>query len=77
MRYLIATLLGWKLVWLQDMPICANETVLRLARQTPYGLRAYRTSRVFRIAPCILKDDGTVAGACYVASWKYANGFAP
>jgi hypothetical protein len=66
-RFVIAWLLGWQVVWLQDHDGAIHQ---RLARPTPYGLLAYRMSRVFRIAPILLLPDGVTKGRCYVVSWK-------
>lgn len=69
MRHLIARVLGWKVVWLKDFD---GELVCRLARPTPFGLRAWRMSRVLRISPVTLLDGGVVRGACYVSEWREA-----
>lgn len=71
MRRLIARLLGWQVVYLLDFD---GEVVRRLAEPTPFGLLAWRMSRIFRIRRVLLLPDGSVQGACYVKAWRPLNG---
>lgn len=66
-RRLVALLLGWRVVWLRDYD---GEVVCRLAKPTPYGMMAYRMSRLFGISPVILLPGGKVTGASYVHEWR-------
>lgn len=70
MRWVIAKILGWQVVWLIDHD---NEAVHRLARPTPHGLLAWRMSRVFRISPVLCLEGGRIKampGNSYIKRWQ-------
>jgi hypothetical protein len=71
MRQIVAWVLGWKVVYLMDHD---GHVCQRLAEPTPFGLVAWRMSRLFRIARVLLLPDGTVTGRSYVTRWKPLNG---
>lgn len=69
MRKIIAWVLGWEVIWVQQFN---GKVYRRLAQPTPYGLVAYTHSRVFDIGCFVCLPDGTCSGDICVTSWKAA-----